>query len=145
MNQQIDESRSTKGHIRGHRRCLTDKQRSSTPALSPEEWLQRKLHGNELAAAMRRLADRAEMAPYKAHVYACINTILIDAARTPQRDRTRILRSMREFGGGLVADIAECAKLPAPDVERALGLLVEEKAAYRRGNLYFLTDDPTAR
>ncbi len=94
---------------------------------------------------MRRLADREEFAPFKSLVYSCINSVLIDAARTPQRDRARILRSMREFGGGLPSDIAENAKLPAPDVAQTLDALVEENKVHRRGALYFLVDDQAAR
>lgn len=114
--------------------------------LTPEDWLKRKLHGNEVAANLRRLADLAESAPYKSLIYSCINSILIEAARTPQRDRARVLKAMREFGGGVVSDIAENAKLPAPDVEHVLSLLVTEKLAYRssEGNLYFLTSDSAA-
>lgn len=113
--------------------------------LTPEEWLERKQHGNELAAALGRLADRPEYAPFKDAVYSTINSILIDAARNPVRDRARILKAMREFGGGLPSHIAEEAKLPEPDVQRMLDTLVEEKIAYRRGALYFLNEDRSAR
>lgn len=120
---------------------------AASPTNSPEAWLRRKQTGNELAAQLRALADREQNEPFKQKVYACINDILIDAARTPARDRARVWKAMKEFGGGDTAHIAEHAKLPRAAVTDALRLLIAEGAAYESpaGKLYFLKHDPTAR
>lgn len=121
------------------------------PDPAQSDILARKLRGNELAAELRRVADRAEFAHYRALVYSCINTILLEAARTPERDRARVLKSLHEFGGGTVADVGAHVKLAPADVSNALGALVAARRVVTvsrsdvvgaDATLYFLPDDP---
>jgi hypothetical protein len=118
-----------------------------------EDVLARRLQGSLLAEDLRRIADRPEYARYKALVYSCLNSVLIEAARTPEKDQRRILDALRQYGGGTCKDIARQAKLPASDMRQTLaqlcaaGLVVVRARGEQRGAdalLYFLTDDPNA-
>ena len=113
--------------------------------LTADERRRRKIRGNETAAELRRVADRVENRPFRAFLYSAINSILIEAARTPQRDCARIIKTMHEFGGGKIGEIAKDAKLPPRDVRRVVEAFVSEGVAYRsaEGDLYFLTSDRT--
>jgi len=81
---------------------------------------------------------------------SCINSVLIKGARTPERDRARVLKAMQQFGGGPIADIADEAKLPKEDVQAILDALILCGVVERfpRGKyeiLFFLKDSPEAR
>jgi hypothetical protein len=115
--------------------------------------LARRLKGSLLAEDLRRLAERPEYAHYRALVLSCVNSVTIEAARTPEKDRRRILDALQEHGGGTLKDIAAQAKLPPVDARQTLArLLAEGRVTVRqrpdlRGAdalLYFRTDDPDA-
>jgi hypothetical protein len=117
-----------------------------------DDQLARKLAGSLLAEELRRLADRSGYEQFRAHVLSCVNSVLIDAARTPDKDRARVLKALHEFGGGTVADVAEQTKLTPAEARRYLAELCTSAriVVRRRTNgdghavpLYFLPDDPT--
>ena len=118
-----------------------------------EDLLARRLQGSLLAEDLRRLAERPEYAHYRALVLSCVNAVLIEGARTPEKDCRRIFDALKEHGGGTVKDIAAQAKLPATDARRILAHLRDEGRVVVRvrgelrgadARLYFLTDDPDA-
>jgi hypothetical protein len=109
--------------------------------LTADERLRRKIDGNGVAAELRRISDRQENAPFRAHLLAAINTILVQSARTPEKDRTRVRWAMREFGGGEIEDIALYAKLPEEDTLRIVAeMCAAGEAKDGGGGLYFLKD-----
>lgn len=112
-------------------------------ATAPDGLLASNLAASLLVEELRRLVGQADYARYKPLLLSTINTILVDAARTPEKDRRRVLKALKEFGGGEVKHIAEHARLPVAEVAQVLASLISAKRVYEAsgGGLFFLPGD----
>jgi hypothetical protein len=115
--------------------------------LTPAALLQRKLYAHELADILRHLIDSTSFASFAPQLNVCMNSVLVEGARTPERDRARVLKVMHEYGGDSLREIAKLAKLSVTDVMPIMLALVGEGRAYESsaGGLFFLKSDKSAR
>jgi hypothetical protein len=120
---------------------------AAAASLSASAHLARKLKAHELADNLRSLATLPRFAPFERHLQRCIASVLFEGARTPARDRARVVKAMKEFGGDTVREIAKLTRLPAVDVMPILLALVGEGVAYESSErgLFFLKGDNSAR
>ena len=105
------------------------------------------MRAHELADMLRHLTGSPSFAPFVRHLNICINSVLNEGARTPARDRTRVVKVMHEYGGDTLREIARMAKLPVTEVMPIMLALIHEGLAYEssEGGLFFLKEDRSAR